>query len=147
MNELSVNALPKVHKSTNKNIPIARILDLRKKGLSYSQIGKIIGCSKTNISARLSNHAKNIAGLQPFKKHRADIFALKGMEIVNCLTPAKIKKASAYQLAGMQSIFYNQERLERDKSTNNLSILIGNVGALRHKQQALEEAIGEDDID
>jgi len=71
------NFIPQVYEDTPKGIPLQRLIDLRAKGLSYYDIGKIVGCTKSNVHKRLKPLADEIENLPSFKKHRADYFAIK----------------------------------------------------------------------
>lgn len=104
----------------SKQIPIETILDLHSKHLSHSQIAKIIGCDKSNITHRLQ--AEGVVSLQHYKDNRADILALLQRRIVSTITALDIKKASLLQKATVFGILYDKERLERGLSTVNQSI-------------------------
>jgi len=114
-----------------KGIPIETILEYRAQGLKTREIALLVGCNHSNIVQRLNRHSENIDALPAYKKHRADVIALKGREILSAITPDKLKDSSAYQLTGMYGILYDKERLERDLSTANVNTVIGDIEALR----------------
>ena len=104
----------------NEVIPIARIIELRGKQLTYEEIGSILGCSRENICQRLHGYKASIDNLKSVKGHRADTLAVVGDTILNSLTPDDIKRSTAYQKVGMYSLLYDKERLERGQSTENI---------------------------
>ena len=114
-----------------KGIPIETILEYRKKKLSCAEIGVLLGCDKSNISRRLQPYQDDIDNLDLYKTHRADIIALTGRQILKHLTPDRLEKASAYQLAGMYGILYDKERLERGQSTANIHSIHDDIAAIK----------------
>ena len=127
-------------------IPIGKLIELRNKGLSHSEIGKIVGCSKQNISERLQPCIKDIDNLKSFKENKADILAIHQSRLLNNLTTEDIKKSSGYQKVGMFSVLHNQERLERGESTSNIAYadMTKNMAELQAKRKALEAELGMD---
>jgi len=101
-------------------IPIAKIIELRKKNLTYDEIGKILDCTRQNIEQRLHGYKQSIDSLKSVKDHRADTLAVVGDTILNSLTAGDIKKSTGYQKVGMYSLLYDKERLERGQSTENI---------------------------
>ncbi len=119
-------------------IPLERIIELRSKGLSYSAMAGVLGCSKQAISFRLKDHIEDIEGLEHFKNGRADFLALIQRKLITSLTVEDIKKASAYQRVGMFGILYDKERLERGQVTEivgyaDLNVAFAQVVAEREK--------------
>ena len=104
-----------------KPIPLADIIDLRNKGLTLEQIGKLVGCSHQNISYRLQPFMEEIEGLKSFKDNRADVLAAYQHRILNSLQATDLGKSSPYQKVGMFGILYDKERLERGQSTSNVA--------------------------
>jgi predicted transcriptional regulator len=104
-------------------IPIAKIIELRNKNLTYEQIGQLLGCTKQNIAYRLQMFKPAIDNLPSIKELRADNLAVVSSTILNSLTPEDIKKSTGYQKVGMFSLLYDKERLERGQSTENISHL------------------------
>lgn len=107
----------------DETIPIEDILEYRAKGLTYEEIGTLLGCTKSNICQRLKPYLNEIQGLDNYKKHRADVIAIKGRKILNSLTDEDIQKTPAGQRVMMYGILYDKERLERGQSTTNLDIV------------------------
>jgi len=130
--------LPETPESAPKGIPIDKILELRRKDLSHGQIAELLGCSRSNVTQRLKDHQEDLDGLDRFKKHRADIFAYKQMQMVQSLTADKLQKAPLNVLMPALGILYDKERLERGQSTNNVSVR-GSLEKLATSATELEE--------
>jgi hypothetical protein len=110
------------NKSIDDVIPISRIIELRKRGNSYAEIGKILGCTKQNVELRLRPFKAEIEALESFKEQKADVLAVYQLKLLNSLTESDIKNIPpGSRLTGF-GILYDKERLERDKSTSNLSV-------------------------
>jgi len=104
-----------------KNIPIEELAHLyQDKGLSHEQIGKVVGCTASNVTKRLQ--VAGIASLRHFKANRGDIFAATQGRILNSITDKDIKSASLLQRLTAIGILYDKERIERGLSTENISI-------------------------
>ena len=102
-------------------IPISRLIELRKKNLSYNEIAELVGRTKQTVHKRLQPYVEDINNLQSFKDHRADILAVHQARLLNSLTPDAIKECSPYQRVGMFGILYDKERIERGMSTQNIA--------------------------
>ena len=128
----------------HKGIPKEVIIGLYVEGMSQSDIARKLGCSRANISDRLAPFKESLDALPAFKRHKADLLALQQREILNSLTPEDIKGQSAYQRVGMLSILYDKERLERDQSTENISIdaVVKNVDELRAELAKIDNSDG-----
>ena len=115
------NNLPD-NKSIDDVIPISRIIELRKRGNSYKEIGKILGCTKQNVELRLRPFKAEIEALQSFKEQRADVLAVYQQKLLNSLTDSDIKRMPpGSRLTGF-GILYDKERLERGQSTDNIAV-------------------------
>ena len=110
-----------INDTCNKGIPLQRLIELRSKGLSYKEIGDIVDCSKVNVFHRLADYKDDIESLKSFKENRADLFAVYQSALLNSITLSDIKDMSVHNRIVDASILYDKERLERDKSTDNVS--------------------------
>ena len=111
-----------VNKTIDDVIPISRIIQLRKRGNSYSEIGKILGCTKQNVELRLRPFKGEIEALESFKEQRADVLAVYQQKLLNSLTDSDIKRMPpGSRLTGF-GILYDKERLERGQSTDNIAV-------------------------
>ena len=123
--------LPKKSKFAPKYIPTESILEFRSKGLTHAQIAQLLGCDRSAITQRLLKIDADLQILENYKKHRADIITLKGRQVLKNITPSKLQKASAYQLAGIFGLLYDKERTERNLSNQNISVQHQNIAYLR----------------
>lgn len=113
--------LPALLNDLNGPAPIAKVIELRNKGLSYTEVGAILGVTKEAIYQRLKPFLPSVDNLQAVKDNRADTLTVVGDSVLTSLTEEDIQKASAYQKVGMAGLLHNMERLERDKSTANIA--------------------------
>ena len=137
-------AIPKNGNSAPKNIPLIRLIELRKKGLSFSEIGQLLGCSMQDAQQRLAPFMEAIEHLPAIKEHRADLLTVYGHTMLATLSAGDIQKASAYQRVGMAGLLHNMERLERGQSTANVSVAdyTAKLVDLRTERERLEAALG-----
>ena len=112
---------PKNGSSAHKGIPLIRLIELRKKGLSYPEIGQLVGCSHQSVQERLAPFMEAIENLPAIKDHRADLFTVYGHSILSSLQEGDIKEASLLQRVTAMGILYDKERLERGQSTANVA--------------------------
>ena len=133
---------------TKDIIPIAKLLALRKKKLSYEQIGKIVGCSKVNVWERLQPYIDEIESLDSYKDNRADLLAIVQHRLVNTLNPTTIEKMSPRDRVLAYGILYDKERLERGQSTQNIEthhkFMIDKITSENWQQQADANTITDD---
>ena len=152
-NQAIANTMPdtssdatKSHSTHAKGIAMEDILDLRSKGLSTPQIAKLLDCSHVNIVNRL----KTVDSLPAYKRHRSDFLAAQQSKLLNSITDADVKKASMLQRVTAFGILYDKERLERDKSTANISVIgniSGNIKGLTEQISKLSAECGLDEDD
>ena len=108
----------------HKGIPLYDIIDaIENKNLSITETAKLLNSSKSNISERLSKAGYRPKYLDHYKSNRADILSSYQQIILNSLTPKDLEKAGLSQKMMAFGILYDKERLERDKSTHNISYL------------------------
>jgi hypothetical protein len=115
--EVFGGAVPEVLEPYQKGININELIDLRKRGLSYSRIAQAVGCSDTNVKQRLAPFKDAIDGLKSYKENRADIFAIHQQRVLENVTTEKLQKAQLNTLMPALGILYDKERLERGQST------------------------------
>ena len=132
----------------DKPVPIEKLLKWRKQGLSYDEIGSMIGRSKQAVHQRLQPYRDAIENLPAFKENRADIFAIHQQRLLNSLSDDDIKRIPPGSRFTGVGILYDKERLERDKSTDNiayadltghtLSLQEASAEAQRRKDEAIK---------
>lgn len=142
---LSMQALPDNSKFANKNIPLADIVDLREKGLSHAQIGKVLGCSASNVKWRLRQINTRLASLDTFKKVQTDLLTLKVKDMVTALTMDKIKSMAGRDLVTCIAILIDKVRLLDGESTQNISYkaYIERYDNLEVQKQAIKQRLAE----
>ena len=113
--------LPPPSVKSPKYIPIEAIVALKEKKLSHGQIAKILGCSNSNISLRISNAGYSPDLIQAYARDRAKIYKYYQSKIINKITDADIEKAGLLEKVKSVSFLHNQERLEEGKSTQNIA--------------------------
>ena len=101
---------------TPKNIPIELLIDYSNKNLSYSEIAKLAGCSKTNVIQRFQHIDFTPHRVKAFKDNRADLFALMQARILNSVTDEDIQKAPLNLKVVSAGILYDKERIERGQA-------------------------------
>ena len=119
---LDITGLPDTTHKRIKYIPSDKILELHEKGLSDSQIAKLLGCSRPNITQRLQKILPERAKTHEFIRNRALTFADLQRRIVESLTDADIKRMAPDRRIWSLGVLYDKERLERGQSTENLAI-------------------------
>jgi hypothetical protein len=103
-----------------KDISLSEMIRLRNRGLSYEEIGRIVGCSKPNVWSRLEPYRKHIDGLPAFKEARADLLAVHQSRLLDSLSDEEIEKMPPGSRVVNFGILYDKERLERGQSTSNV---------------------------
>ena len=104
--------------SVNKNIPIEVLIGYSQQGLSAPEIGKLVGCSPTNIYQRFQTVNYTPQHLESFKKNRADLMAQKQRELLSALDSEAIKRMAPRDVVVSYGILYDKERLERGQATS-----------------------------
>lgn len=127
--ETEPNTLP-----TYNSLDTSKALTLRlKHNLSYKQIAKQCGVSKTTVIRGLKPYLamlRNKPNLTAYQTARADLLNTVELQLLNLVaTPAKQRAASLNNAAYALSQVHNMRRLEEDKTTEN----IGNVVEIYHK--------------
>jgi hypothetical protein len=105
-------------------IDIKKAIEMRLKGVSCADIGKLFGCSRQAVHQALKPYVDTDGlDLEVWKEKRADILASKQATALQALDAEDIKKASPKDKALIFGILYDKERLERGQSTSNVSVL------------------------
>ena len=134
------NNLPDNNQTIDNVIPIAKIIELRKRGNTYKEIGRILGCTKQNIALRLRPFKTEIEALPSFKEQKADVLAVYQQKILNSLTPGDIKSMPVGSRLTGFGLLYVKERLVRGQSTANVAYkdLTGRVDEINAELAQLE---------
>lgn len=102
-------------------ISLEEMVDLKAKGLSLAQIGKMAGISKQAVSQRLKASGLDPEEIGQFKKDKSLILHGKQKMLLDSLTPEEIKKMGGRDKVVSFGIIYDKTRLQDDKSTVNLA--------------------------
>ena len=139
--------LPNTLHNTRKGIPIEKLEELRSKGLSYKQIGAIVGCSHVNVLMRLQSRAIDIDDVEVFKDNETLILNQLRHRLISNITDSEIKKAPLATKMMAYGIAYDKYRLETGQSTQNIDthatqVNINQLGteleAIRKRRLALQ---------
>jgi DNA-binding Lrp family transcriptional regulator len=112
-NQKTTESLPGKH----KDIPILEILEYKAAGLKNTEIAKLVGCSKQNVSDRLKAWKGDFKGLETYKNKRADILALFQKKLLFSLTDKDIKGMPGGSRVLAMCQLYDKEQVERGKPT------------------------------
>ena len=114
--------MPRGHKKVDK----LRALELKKGGATYAEIAKVQGVSPQAVNKQIKDLLPN-EDTETFKNHRADILAEMQSKLLSSIEPDEIKKVPVDKRIVSMGILFDKERLERGKSTSNVSILFSLV--------------------
>ena len=120
-------------------LDVAKALKYRLQGLSYAEIGELMGFGHSSIHEALQKFSKMIERpdlIQSYRENEAELLDSVRMELISTL-PDDIRRKgkgalSGYQKVGMYGILFDKMRLLKSESTvnlNSLSVLI--VGAAK----------------
>ena len=117
-----------------KYIPVEKIIELRKRHLSCSEIAKLLGCSKANIVQRIRKISNEIELTNHYINNRSTVFAFHQRKIMESITEADRKKAGLRDKVISVGVLFDKERLEEGKSTQNIAY----ADALKARDDALK---------
>ncbi len=106
------------HKGIDKN----RILELRLKGLTFQDIGDLVGCSRQNVSQIIKKNFPNLDSLNSYKENKDMVFEAKQQEMMYSLDKEKIEKMSGRDAVVSAGILEDKIRLIRGQATENINI-------------------------
>lgn len=107
-----------------KNIPLRKIIALRKKGLSVNEVANALGCTPQNIMDRLKSEGLDKFDpsiVESYRKAEADILAFQEARLLSGLTDEKIEKAGLKDTAIAFGVMFDKRRLSEGKSTANIA--------------------------
>ena len=100
-------------------IPISKLIKLRKQGLSYRQIGKLLGISYSTVADRLK-YFDTDKKYSSFPQIRASLFQQVQEKYIETLMRKPVENSTVRDIASAIAILYDKERLETNKSTENV---------------------------
>jgi len=94
---------------------------------NVSQAAKDLEVSRSALVKRKAALPEGalITDIGDFRVKRADVFADLQRQVLASITPDKLAKCSAQQLATIAAILYDKERLEHNLSTENVAHKMG----------------------
>lgn len=103
-----------------------KILELRAKNVPVPAIAATVGVSEKTVWNRLKQFEsllESLDSLEEFENNRGAILSAAGFRTLKfMMKEEKLDKASANNLAYVFQQLFNAERLERGKSTSNVSV-------------------------
>lgn len=103
-----------------KDIPLTKIIELRRKNLSLQQIADICKCSKQNIWQRLQDCEE----FEDFSKDTAGHYEVLQHRIIRSIDDADIKKTPMTQRVVAVGILEDKKRLIRNQATDRIDIAV-----------------------
>lgn len=119
-----------------KMIPLAQLIALRKKSLSYTEIAKIVGCDKSNVLRRL----QDLGDFDLFADSIDTSYELLQHRIYNSITDACIAKAPLQSRIWAIAVLEDKKRLVRNQSTAIIDVdhTISSISDLSRREKILE---------
>ena len=112
---------------------------MKQRGLSLSEIGRLVGCSKQAIGQRLAKHMVAFDRVERFRKDKSTVLHDKQRIILESITEADVAKMKNVRDKAVSfGILYDKCRLEEGLSTGNISSWTTVVAA---SQKLLEKDI------
>jgi len=116
-------------------INLAKLIELRSKGLTVTEIGKYFDCSKQAVSQSLDRFDSDPLHLKDFKEKKADVYEFIQSEVIHSLDRESIHKTPFTQRIVSVGILEDKIRLIRGQSTGNISV----KSTVEHYANKLEE--------
>jgi|GEM_PF-3382772 len=120
-------------------ITLEEVVPLREKGLSYAQIGKLLGVSKQAVHQLFEKSDFDAGTVERFRKSRGSILAEKQRKLLNSIDDSEIKKMAPRDRILGFGILYDKERLETGRSTENVSSFLHLVMEVEEKALSVSE--------
>jgi hypothetical protein len=100
---------------SKQDIPIEKLLDYRKRKLTYEEIATLTGLCRQTVSIRIKE--ADLDGLDVFSAQKDNVFEHKQQELVKNLTGEKIKGMSGLQIITGAAIFQDKIQAIRGQAT------------------------------
>ena len=124
-----------------KDIPLTKIIELRRKNLSLQQIADICKCSKQNIWQRLQDCEE----FEDFSKDTAGHYEVLQHRIIRSIDDADIKKTPMVQRFVACGILEDKKRLIRNQATErvDIGVITATIEEVRaEKERLIKEVEG-----
>ena len=104
-------------------VSISKALELRSKGLTYDEVGKVLGFTKQAIQQRIAPFISAIDNVTTSQAQSAELWTVIRDSALNSLTPEDYQKASLLQKVTAAGISDDKYRRAADLSTANVNIM------------------------
>ncbi len=120
-----------------KDIPLTKIIELKRKNLSLQQIADICKCSKQNIWQRLQDCEE----FEEFSRDTAVHYEVLQHRIISSIDDADIKKTPMTQRVVAVGILEDKKRIIRGQATERIDTfaLTAELSAVEKRIKELEE--------
>jgi transcriptional regulator len=98
-----------------KGIDIEDILAYKKKGLSHSEIGKMVGCSEQNVSNRIQS--LELESLENFRNHKDSVMESIQRSALKNIGDAELKSMNPLQRITAAAILQDKIQVIRGQAT------------------------------
>jgi DNA-binding Xre family transcriptional regulator len=133
-------------RTSRSPVSLESVVSMRKRGLSFTEIGKLSGgISKQAVSQLMRRHGVDAGTLEAFKSGKADILHSKQAILLNSITEADVAKMkNVRDKAVAFGILYDKCRLEEGLSTNNVISWSAIVSASQQPPEKVIEVSAEE---
>jgi len=113
-------------------------VDLRKRGLTFPEIAKVLDCSATNAMNRLRRFEKEFGDVDTYVSNRSKILAMHQKRVLDSITPDNLKKAGLRDKTVAFGVLFDKEKVESGKGpggAGGLKIQILNFAGASNGQE------------
>jgi len=117
-----------------------RRMALKRPDLSHSQIAKRVGCAQSNVGVVLKRFLgeREESELTGFRDDKPAVLEALSLNILESITPDKLAKASALQLATSYGILHDKIQVMRGQATGiNVTVLMDVIEAIKLQDQRM----------
>jgi hypothetical protein len=109
-------------------LSLERMMVLKVSGLTYEEVGKVMGCSQENVIKRLTPYRDTINGLRDFQDNKADMYDIIQSRIIAGIDEKKIREAKLFDLIrsadSLETMGRKVRGLDAHKNVNVFSITV-----------------------
>ena len=104
-------------------VSLSQVIELRNKGLTYEQVGTLLGITKQAVHQRLAPFINAIDSVKQSQDNSAELWTVIRDTALNNLTHEDVQKASMLQKVTAAGIADDKYRRAADLSTANVNIM------------------------
>lgn len=123
-----------------KLIPLETLINYGEKGLNYTEIAKLVGCSKQAVANRFNKVQYVPQQLKQFRDSKAEIYEFMQSQLVNTLSQSDLKRMAPDRRIWSIAVLEDKIRLIRGQSTENVSIA-GTLNSIDSRIQELRKKL------